>query len=202
MRQRKGGRDRAEILLSCSFSVRRIVWREKKCPVLRSQHKSQVSPYRPSEHPLPTTLISCTGTTSNSCRRPHQALLVAEMFPSQRLSRQVPQPLHEGDVATVEALRRHENGWGRQVWGERWCSSEMFVRLDFWSRHVYGFHSRDASKALVGDFSEAVAAAGRFVLPGTLFPTTMPTYRPSLQPTHPDSSTALLGAAHRSRARR
>ena len=120
------------------------------------------------------------------------------MFPSQRLSRQVPQPLHEGDVATVEALRRHENGWGRQVWGERWCSSEMFVRLDFWSRHVYGFHSRDASKALVGDFSEAVAAAGRFVLPGTLFPTTMPTYRPSLQPT-PTASMPSPGRCPRCR---
>ena len=37
------------------------------------------------------------------CHRPNQALLVAEMLPGQGLPRQVPQPLHEGDVATVES---------------------------------------------------------------------------------------------------
>ena len=70
--------------------------------------------------PPHTTLISCTGTDVQlQRRRPHQALLVAEMLPSQRLSRQVPQPLHEGDVAAVEASRGLEDGCGSQVLGER-----------------------------------------------------------------------------------
>ena len=56
--------------------------------------------------------------------------------------------------------------------GEDGVPARCFARLDLEST-CNGFNSRDASKALVGDFSEAAAAARRLVLPGTLFPTTI-----------------------------
>ena len=129
------------------------------------------------------------------CRRPHQPLLVAEMLPSQRLSRQVPQPLHEGDVATVEAFEAprkwlRKAGLGGKMVFQRDVCPFGFLESACIDMKGFRFNSPDASQWLVGDFSEA-AAAGRLVLPSTLFSMTMLTCRPSLQPTHPDSSTAV-----------
>ena len=99
-------------------------------------------------------------------RSPHQPPLVAEMLPSQCLSCQVLQPLHEGHVATVEA-------WAAKWLGQTNSGGKKLMRTNAYQlghldwEACIGFSSRSASKDLVVNFSEA-AAARHTVLPAAL----------------------------------